>query len=134
MKTHTKLLLISIIALFLSSCVGPFTIEDNGTTVNLSTDDPFEIDLSANASTGYLWKILPYDSTVIKQVGKPEFKSNNDGAIGSAGIITFKFQTIADGQTDLKLVYHRRWEENEPPAKTFEMKIVVGTMGRILED
>jgi inhibitor of cysteine peptidase len=134
MKNLIKISLIAIIALFVSSCAGPFTMDDNGKTVNLSTYDPFEIDLSANASTGYSWQILPYDSTVINQVGKPEFKSNNDGAIGSAGVITFKFKTVGDGQATLKMVYKRKWEENEPPAKTFEMEIVVGTMGRILED
>ncbi len=134
MKNLIKISLIVVVALFVSSCAGPFTIDDNGKTVNLTTDDPFEIDLAGNASTGYSWKILPYDSAVIKQVGEPVFKSNDGGAVGSGGMITFKFQTIADGQTDLKLIYQRRWEENEPPTRTFEMKIVVGTMGRILED
>lgn len=133
MKTLTKISFIFITAIFISSCAGPFTVDDNGTTVNLGIDDPFEIELVGNASTGYTWQVMPFDSTVIEQVGEPEFESN-DGRIGSAGAITFKFQTIAAGQTDLLLVYRRKWEENEPPAKTFEMKIVVGTMGRILED
>jgi len=133
MKNLIKISLIVVIALFISSCTGPFTIDDNGKTVNLSIDDPFEVDLSGNASTGYSWKILPYDSTVIKQVGEPVFKSNDGGAVGAGGIITFKFQTVADGQTNLKMIYSREWE-NKPPSKTFEMKIVVGTMGRILEN
>ncbi len=117
----------------MSSCAGQFTYDDNGTTVNLSNDDPFEIELSGNPSTGYAWQVMPFDSTVIKQVGEPVFKPNND-RIGSGGVYTFKFQTVADGQCDLLLVYHRKWEENVPPVKTFEMKIVVGTMGRILEE
>ncbi|RLD78865.1 MAG: hypothetical protein DRJ10_09680 [Bacteroidetes bacterium] len=134
MKNLIKISLIVVVALFVSSCAGPFTIDDNGKTVNLTIDDPFEIDLAGNASTGYSWQILPYDSTVIKQVGKPEFKSNDSGAVGSGGIITFKFQTVADGQTNLRMVYGRKWEQNVPAAKSFEMKIVVGTMGRILEN
>jgi len=133
MKNILKLSIIVVVTLVAFSCAGPFTNKDNGTTVNLTIDDPFEIQLAANGSTGYSWKILPYDSAVIKQIGEPEYKSNSD-AIGSAGIITFKFQTVADGQTDLKLVYQKKWEEDAAPAKTFEMKIVVGTMGRILED
>lgn len=133
MKNFLRLFIFAVSAGFLTSCAGPFTIDDNGTTVNLSNDDLFEIELVGNASTGYSWQVLPYDSTVIKQVGEPEFKSKDD-RVGSAGIITFRFQTIADGQTDLQLVYIRKWEENKPPAKTFSMKIVVGTMGRILEE
>lgn len=134
MKISLRLLVLIAVVFFTSSCAGPFTDEDNGKTVNLSIDDPFEIELEGNASTGFTWQIMPYDSTVIKQVGEPEFKSNDEGRIGSGGIITFKFQTIADGQTELLLVYRRRWEEHKPPTKMFKMKIVVGTMGRILEE
>ncbi len=133
MKNILKTLVLVVLVIFISSCAGPFTIDDSGTTVNLGIDDPFEIELVGNASTGYSWQVMPYDSTVIKQVGEPEFKSKDD-RVGSAGLITFKFQTIADGQTDLILVYSRKWEENKPPAKTFNMKVVVGTMGRILEE
>ncbi len=133
MKKLLKSMMIVVITIFITSCAGPYTIEDSGITVNLSTDDPFEIVLDGNASTGYTWKVMPFDSTVIKQLSEPEIKSG-DGRIGAGGKVTFKFQSLADGQTDLLLVYSRRWEENEPPAKKFEMKIVVGTMGRILED
>jgi len=134
MKYLFRSLILVTLVIFMSSCAGPFTDEDNGTTVNLSIDDPFEIELEGNASTGYSWQIMPYDSTVIKQVGEPEFKSNAEGRVGSGGIITFKFQTIGDGQTELLLVYRRKWEEHKPPTKMFKMKIVVGTMGRILEE
>lgn len=134
MKNILRSLVLIAIVISISSCAGPFTDKDNGTTVNLSIDDPFEIELKGNASTGFTWKIMPYDSTVIKQVGEPEFKSEDGGRIGSGGLITFKFQTIADGQTDLMLVYKRNWEEQQLHAKTFKIKIVVGTMGRILEE
>ena len=132
-KTIKSIVLVASI-IIITSCVGPFTIDDSGTTVNLGIDDPFEIELDGNASTGYSWKVMPYDSTVIKQIGEPVFSSNDDGRVGSGGTITFKFQTIAAGQTDLLLVYHRKWEEHKAPAKMFKMKIVAGTMGRILEE
>ncbi len=133
MKNLFSSLILIVLIISGSSCAGPFTIDDSGTTVNLTNDDPFEIELKGNASTGFTWQVMPFDSTVIKQVGEPEFKSE-DGRIGSAGLITFRFQTIGDGQTDLLLVYRRKWEEHKPPAKMFKMKIVVGTMGRILEN
>ena len=133
MRVLLKISALVVIIISIFSCSGPYTFEDSGRTVNFSTDDPFEIVLSGNTSTGYTWHVMPFDSSVIKQVGKPEFKSE-DGKIGAGGEITFKFQTIADGQTNLLLLYRRGWEENELPAKKFEMKIVVGTMGLILED
>ncbi len=122
-----------LVVFLIASCAGPYTMENSGSTVNLGNDDPFEIELNGNPSTGYEWQIVSYDSTVIKQVGKHDYKTSDD-RIGSAGLYTFKFQTIGDGQTNLLLVYKRKWEEPTVDDKTFEMKIVVGTMGRILED
>ncbi|NQU34929.1 MAG: protease inhibitor I42 family protein [Bacteroidetes bacterium] len=133
MKTIFQLTVLLLSGVIVSSCVGPFTIENSGSSVNLGNDDPFEIELSGNPSTGYTWQVVSFDSTVIKQVGDPVYKASSD-RIGSAGMYTFKFQTIADGQTNLLLVYKRKWEEHTLHDKTFEMKIVVGTMGRILED
>ena len=122
-----------LFSIFLTSCTKPYTEEDNGRTINLGIYDPFEIELAGNPSTGYIWDVLSYDSTIIKQVGKAEFEPIDD-KIGSGGKYTFNFQTIAAGQTTLVLIYYRKFEENVPPAKTFELKVVSGTMGRILED
>ena len=122
-----------LFSIFLTSCTKPFTEEDNGRTINFGIDDPFEIELAGNPSTGYIWDVLSYDSTIVKQVGKAEFEPIDD-KIGSGGKYTFNFQTISAGQTTLVLIYYRKFEENVPPAKTFELKVVSGTMGRILED
>jgi len=134
MKNIQKISLIIIIALFITSCSDPFTSSDNGSTVNLSVDDPFEIELVTNASTGYKWQVEKFNETVIKQIGKPVYIIKEGSAIGASGKVTFKFQTVANGQSDLKLVYKRGFDDSESPAKIFEMKVVVGTMGRILED
>jgi len=127
------LIFVLLFSIFLTSCTQPFTEEDNGRTINFGIDDPFEIELAGNPSTGYIWDVLSYDSTIIKQVGKAEFEPFDD-KIGSGGKYTFNFQTIAAGQTNLVLIYYRKFEENVLPAKTFELKVLSGTMGRILED
>ncbi len=130
-----KISLITLIAFFTMSCTSePYTSKDNGSTVNLSVDDPFEIQLVTNSSTGYKWQVAQLNNTVIKQIGKPVYEIKEGSAIGASGLVTFKFQTVANGQADLRLEYVRGFEENETPSKTFEIKIVVGTMGRILED
>jgi predicted secreted protein len=35
------------------------------------------------------------------------------------------FEAVAVGQTTLDLVYHRPWEKDVPPARTFGVTIVV---------
>lgn len=119
--------------MFLTFCAGPFTEKDNGRTITLGIDDPFEIELEGNPSTGYIWEAVSYDTLLVKQVGEAGFEHGSD-AIGSGGKYTFRFQTVAAGQTKLVLFYHRKFEENKPPEKTFELKVVSGTMGRILEE
>ena len=119
--------------MFLTSCVKPFSEEDNGTTINLGIDDPFEVELTGNPTTGYIWEVASFEASIIKQIGEARFDPV-DGKPGSDGKYTFEFQTIAAGQTSLNLIYHRKFEENEPPAKTFTIEIVAGTMGRILEE
>jgi len=117
----------------ISSCAGPYTIENSGNTVNLSEDDVFEVVLQGNSSTGYTWQVMPYDETVLSQVGDVQYTPKDD-KIGSGGTYNYKFKTMADGETDLVIVYKRRFEEPTRDDKKFEMKIVVGTMGRILEE
>ena len=134
MKRNICILIFVLLSgMFLTFCAGPFTEKDNGRTINLGIDDPFEIELTGNPSTGYIWEPVSYDTLLVKQVGEAGLEPGSDD-IGSGGKYTFRFQTVAAGQTTLVLIYYRKFEENKPPAKTFELKVVSGTMGRILEE
>lgn len=119
-----------VLLVMLYGCTKPFTMENNGQTVELQIDSPFEVELTGNPSTGYSWKLAEADKSVIKMTGEPEFTQSDD-RIGSPGTYTFSFQTIAAGETEIVLVYSRVFESDEPPAKTFRMTIISGTMGRI---
>ncbi|MBM4429116.1 MAG: protease inhibitor I42 family protein, partial [Chloroflexi bacterium] len=43
----------------------------------------------------------------------------------SPGKMTLRFTGVAAGQTALKLIYHRSFEKDVPPVKTFEVTVVV---------
>jgi predicted secreted protein len=128
-----KLLLVFVLFQGVISCMQPIVIKDSGRTYNLSEDDPFQIVLPGNPTTGYTWELLPFNKEVVKQLGEPDYKVF-DSKIGSGGIYTYHFQTVADGQAELYFQYKRKWDTISPASKTFEVKIVCGTMGRILED
>ncbi len=132
MKALVNTMMAFLILLLITSCAGPYTMDNSGSTINLGLDDPFEIQLVSNASTGYSWSVVSYDSTVIQQVGEKSYEADND-KVGSAGLSIFNFKTVGEGETTLTLVYKRNWEEHALHDKTFEMKIVAGTMGRIEE-
>lgn len=44
---------------------------------------------------------------------------------GAPGMDTFKFEVINTGQTTLKIVYHRIWEKDVAPVKTFLVELFV---------
>jgi inhibitor of cysteine peptidase len=98
--------------------------KDSGSTVELRMGETLEVVLRGNPTTGYQWEIASGDTSVVKQRGKPEYRSDSAG-IGSSGNFTFTFEAAAPGQTTLRLVYHRPFERNVPPARTFEITVVV---------
>ena len=131
MLKNTAFILIVLLFIFSGCTNKPFTMRDNGHTVELELDTPFEIELEGNSSTGNTWKVVEIDTNVIQQIGKPGFVPSGD-LIGSGGTYTYRFQTVGNGETELVLAYSRSFESGEPPAKTFRMKVICGTMGRIL--
>jgi inhibitor of cysteine peptidase len=86
------------------------------------------VTLASNPSTGYRWEVAEADKAVLHQVGDAEFKSSapsNPPLVGAGGTETFRFESIGAGTTTLKLVYHRSWEKDVPPIKTFTVQVVV---------
>ena len=115
---------------FLSGCSAgtPVRVQlhqiDSGRFLNIETDDTLEIVLDSNPTTGYQWEVLPWDTEIIEETDKPAYESKSD-VIGSGGRITFYFKAFSPGRTSLRFIYYRSFEKNMPPAKTFEVNIVV---------
>ena len=127
---HNLFIIIVLLAALTGCTNKPFTMEDNGRTIELDLDSPFCVELKGNASNGYSWQVLQMDKDVIRQVGEPGYMPSGD-MVGSGGTYTFWFKTVGFGETELVIGYVRRFESDEPPAKTFKLKIISGTMGRI---
>ena len=98
--------------------------EDTGSTAELRVGDMMDVVLDGNPTTGFSWETTAIDESVLKQLGEPGFEPHTS-LIGSGGKFTFRFQAVASGQTLLRLVYHRSWETEVPPEKTFEVTVVV---------
>jgi predicted secreted protein len=96
---------------------------DSGKTIEICVDDELEIVLPGNPTTGYVWEVRSLDSTKMK-VGKSEFLAS-DKAIGSAGMEIIKLHTIATGIEVVRMIYHRPFEPNIPPLKTFEVTVII---------
>lgn len=99
------------------------TAADDGSAVVLAEGDTLIVRLEGNPTTGYSWEIDELDQTVLRLQGEPGYEAESD-LIGSGGMFTFTFEAAGEGETDLVLVYHRPWEENDP-IETFSVMVDV---------
>jgi inhibitor of cysteine peptidase len=99
------------------------TEANNGKTICLEVSDTVSLNLDGNPTTGYMWEISSIDRDFL-QVVEQSYNSSSD-LIGAGGMFTFTFRAAAKGSTNLCLVYARPWEKTSPPAKTFEVTVVI---------
>ncbi len=102
------------------------TEADSGTTVELKKSHRLNVVLNANPTTGYQWEIVNVDTTILFHL-QTEYKSDEDppGMLGTGGKSIFHFQGRNTGETMLKIIYYRDFEENIPPIRTFELTVIV---------
>jgi inhibitor of cysteine peptidase len=96
---------------------------DSGKTVEICVGDELEIMLPGNPTTGYVWEVDSLASTVL-ELGKAHFIAS-DNAIGAGGMEVIKFHAIAAGTGVIKLLFHRPFEQNMPPLKTFNVTVII---------
>ena len=100
------------------------TEKDSGHSLEISAGSVMEIMLQGNPTTGYTWTVSSVDEKVLMQMGEAKFKADRK-ARGSGGTITMRFEAVRVGKTCLRLIYHRPFEKNNPPIKTFEVDVKV---------
>lgn len=96
---------------------------DSGKTVELCVGEELEVALPGKPTTGYVWEVGSVDLKVLNP-GETDFIAD-DKAIGSGNMEIIKFHTIAAGRSEVKLIYHRPFEKDIPPLKTFEVTVII---------
>ena len=100
------------------------SLADDGTVVALDEGETLILDLEANPTTGFTWELDTLDEGVLRLSGEPAYRSDSD-LPGSPGTMTFTFEAAGAGETELRMVYHRPWEDASP-IQTFSLVITVG--------
>lgn len=122
-----KYLFLFLIAAISTSCTTNKHLviidNDNNQEFILSENEVFEVSLNSNPTTGYQWIIEKIDSSYLYQLGESEYTSEST-ILGGGGIETYKFKTLQKGETELLLLYRRSWED-EVPADSFHVKIII---------
>jgi inhibitor of cysteine peptidase len=129
---NRKLLVLALVlplALLAADQPAQFNADSDGKTAVFKVGDRFDLTLPENATTGYAWEVVEGLGRAVRQLGEPEVRSNgsDDKRVGVGGTVTYHFKAVGAGTATLKLVYHRRWEKDKPPLKTFQLTVTVSS-------
>ena len=84
-----------------------------------------EIELEANATTGYIWELAdPANKDVLRQIGKYRY-IHKSRLIGAGGIQIYRFEGLRKGQTKLVFEYRRPWEKGREPAEKRVIRVII---------
>lgn len=103
------------------------TEKQSGQTISVSKSTIVEIRLDGNITTGYSWEVSQISGQSASQQGKVQYLNapHAPNVVGSGGTFVATFKADQAGLTSITLVYHRPWEKNKAPAKTFTVKVNV---------
>lgn len=127
----TALFIFCLTAAVLAGCskvneisIGP---EQNHSTVEVSAGDILVIELDANPSTGFAWEVEDLNTGILEQDGEIEFvqQKTDQELVGGAETELIRIKAVSSGETAIKLIYHRSWEEGVDPLETFNLNVVV---------
>jgi inhibitor of cysteine peptidase len=97
--------------------------KDSGSVVEVAAGSTLKVILAGNPTTGYNWEVSSLDSAILRLAGQ-SFRPDRK-LIGSGGKETLTFKAVAPGRTVIRLIYHRSFERNMPPARTYELTVIV---------
>lgn len=118
---------VAVLVVVVGACAGndALTLDSDGDRVSLTPGDEIQVTLEGNATTGFSWELVEFDPGVIAPVGEPTYEADESDLAGAGGRWTWTLRAVAAGESPVRFVYHRSWED-EPPASSFSFTAVVG--------
>lgn len=114
------------------------TESDAGKTVQVTEGDDFVLELVANGTTGYQWKVTDTDRSFAYPYASPYEAPSASGPVGAGGTQVFKWSTVGVsdaagtpavsklGKHEITVEYRRPWESPAAPAaKSFSITVEV---------
>jgi len=112
---------------------------NDGGRVTLAEHQVLVLSLEANPSTGYMWEVIESDPSIVRQDDEAHFTSqasppgagahqtradvDRQSCGGGGNYQVMRFKTLGNGESTIKLVYHRPWEYDVPPLKTYTFQV-----------
>ena len=122
MARSIRFFMLIMLMLLLVGCGKPYTEKDNGKSIELSEDDNFQIVLEGDNSPDFNWVLESTPDFIMLQ--KTDVVKDKGRVID----YVFSFKTVSSGKAVIKLIY----TNGRTVAKTFNIEVNVGAMGRII--
>ena len=123
MKRKITLLLASLLvitAVFAGGCAGQTGQQGSGSDSKTAT-----VELEGNPTTGFTWIYTMIPEGIVKELSNDYIQDDADeGMTGVGGTFIFKFEAVAQGETELSFFYLREWED-EPAEEIVVYNAVV---------
>ena len=98
--------------------------EDDGAEVRVDVGDEIEIALEGNPTTGYTWAVADAAGGIVELKGEIKFTAQSD-LVGAGGMQELEFEAVREGTGELRLIYHRPFEQGVEPLEEFTVTVVV---------
>jgi len=95
----------------------------NGTTVELSRGQRLVVRLATRSGTGYSWAPAAATTGVLR-LAKSETR-RGPSMPGAPAAQIFTFVPLGPGTADVEFHYQRPWLKNQPPARTYKLRVIV---------
>lgn len=103
---------------------------DDGKWQRAGLEDAVSIELASNPTTGFSWKVVRIDPTIVQVDPVENYVPDRvpAGIVGSGGKMIFPLRLLRPGKTEIVLEYRRSFENKPEPEKqvTFRLEIVRG--------
>jgi len=102
-----------------------YTYEDSGKELKIDQGKEFEVHLSENPTTGFLWAVLDPSPPNIQFMDKRFFRRDDSPVIGAGGVRIFIFKALKPGKSVLHFVLKRSWEKGDKHADTYLLRLLI---------
>jgi inhibitor of cysteine peptidase len=120
-------LLSLVVLLFGCNSVKEIRIDESneGEQIELAPGEILVVRLESNPSTGYQWEIEELDERVLRKIEAVfESAGGKDPPPGTGGWTNIRFETVGEGETTLRLIFHQPWTDQEP-ISSYTVQVVV---------
>jgi len=100
------------------------TERNAGETIALSLGDMVNVRLAENPTTGSTWTTPQFDNVCLT-LDDDRYVTRAQDTIGGGGVREFAFRALRVGQTQVRTVLKRPWEDDAQAQSAFVLTVIV---------